>query len=40
MTRQEREVHDALAALDIAVERYEHPPIASAVGVMSDRAHH
>jgi len=32
MTRQEQEVHVALAALGIAFERYEHPPIASAVG--------
>jgi len=32
MTKQEREVHEALAALGIAFERYEHPPVASAVG--------
>lgn len=32
MTEQEQEVHAALAALGIAFERYEHPPIASAIG--------
>jgi len=32
VTEQEREVHAVLAALGIAFERYEHPPVASAVG--------
>jgi Ala-tRNA(Pro) deacylase len=32
MTEQERDVHAALAGLGIAFERYEHPPVASAVG--------
>ena len=32
MTEQEQKVHTALAALGIPFERYEHPPIASAVG--------
>jgi Ala-tRNA(Pro) deacylase len=32
MTEQEREVHAALTALGIVFERYEHPPVASAVG--------
>jgi Ala-tRNA(Pro) deacylase len=32
MTRQEQDVHAALLALGIAFERYEHPPVASAVG--------
>jgi Ala-tRNA(Pro) deacylase len=32
MTGEEQEVHAALAALGIAFERYEHPPVASAVG--------
>jgi Ala-tRNA(Pro) deacylase len=32
MTREEQEVHATLAALGIAFERYEHPPVASAVG--------
>jgi Ala-tRNA(Pro) deacylase len=30
MSPQEQLVHDRLAALDIAFERYEHPPVASA----------
>jgi Ala-tRNA(Pro) deacylase len=30
MTPQERKVHSTLAALGIAFERYEHPPVASA----------
>ena len=32
MTSQEIEVHAALRALGIAFERYEHPPVASAIG--------
>jgi Ala-tRNA(Pro) deacylase len=32
MTGQEQKVHEALAALGITFERYEHPPAASAVG--------
>jgi Ala-tRNA(Pro) deacylase len=31
VTPEEAPVHDALAALGIAFERYEHPPVASAV---------
>jgi Ala-tRNA(Pro) deacylase len=30
MTRQEQEVQAALSSLDIAFDRYEHPPVASA----------
>jgi len=32
MTDQEQKVHAALALLGIAFERYEHPPVASAIG--------
>jgi len=32
MTDQEQKVHAALAVLGIAFERYEHPPVASAIG--------
>jgi Ala-tRNA(Pro) deacylase len=39
MTRQEREVHAALAALGIGFDRYEHPPIASAVGAEEHWSH-
>src|SRR3954471_24193487 len=31
MTAQEAQVHDALAALAIAFDRYEHPPVATAL---------
>jgi Ala-tRNA(Pro) deacylase len=39
MTPQEREVHAALTALGISFERYEHPPIASAVGAEEHWSH-
>jgi Ala-tRNA(Pro) deacylase len=32
MTDQEQKVHAALAVLGITFERYEHPPVASAIG--------
>src|SRR5215471_14960868 len=32
MTDQEQKVHAALALLGIVFERYEHPPVASAIG--------
>jgi Ala-tRNA(Pro) deacylase len=31
MTPQEQQVHEALAELQIAFDRYEHPPVATAV---------